>query len=975
MSNDVYNFEKITYVNIDSQSREKLPSNIYSENIRNLDNYPLFFTNNSSLVTVNLENNLYIIDDQIVLNNVVSKNVQLLNSLMIKKNSLYAKITHTNHGLTLYGLYDSSNSDEFTAVNYVDTLPGVFNETDDIPDGVIKYYILKKNANLNFQIGLSSIKGSDISRSLIGNVQTNYLNTNHVVYLLFTKQNTTYVPDRNNYLIQLKKPATINYMDNVSFLKDNMGINTTTVATNLIQVKFLTLYGIPLEYLNSGDQTTISTVKPYFRVISSTDNTFTIDVAYNAIVEPGISFYNYNDMSNNSVDILTYPYGGGTQCIALQVVSTDVGYPNPNQYVFKFDKTFVNVSEIELISTIFPNSQKTINNVATDIINNRIYWRNLSSGDYIYYLEITPGNYSLSELEYELKTAFSKTLRYEYTIEFQNGIFPPIIENSTPLIYYPNGLQQYDDNGLYKYHIVDVNISEITDIVTFTTFRELIQQEKTGESPVLTIPDYYIQFTTLQNFQIDFSYIINNNGSSQQTISPFDPTTEVLFVYFTTNSQSNIALTFPYSYNNLYQYSNLVAPSISTTSGSTTFLAMLNQTTSILLNFFRTYSTYPNFIYTNEINSINTPTLLVNFNFSLVDYRVELSNHMLSIGDLIITDQFKDQVSPNSIYVYEITSIIDSDNFTVFRYQHGHKYKFIYDSLILNFNLNDIDPTDFYYWLDNGSTVVSESMSFYKITPTAENKKFIHVTHPNHQLDVGNLITINYSGPINQVPQEAINTSHTINRIIDSDHYEVTLDKYIPLSAANYTTTLNTVTIKYPDQFQMFFSFSDTLGDILSFYKPGDSRSITNYSHVLSNTDDYLVNYNYDSLGTDYIRSLKKLNTTGFNYFYIVSPEIGLMQGTRSVKNVFAKIIWDQVQNGVCIDSFCKTKTLFDIPLSNLTQVNLSICHPTGVLVEFNNIDHSFVLKITEQLNKLTDTDINTKTTSMVHKGNNKFCI
>ena len=69
-------------------------------------------------------------------------------------------------------------------------------------------------------------------------------------------------------------------------------------------------------------------------------------------------------------------------------------------------KNYTNVLKAKIISSIFPIVNKTIN-----FSNNKLYWRNISDGNYIYELEIMPGNYSVSQLISEITQQFAKTPR------------------------------------------------------------------------------------------------------------------------------------------------------------------------------------------------------------------------------------------------------------------------------------------------------------------------------------------------------------------------------------------------------------------------------------------------------------------------------------------------------------------------------------------------------------------------------------
>ena len=356
---------------------------------------------------------------------------------------------------------------------------------------------------------------------------------------------------------------------------------------------------------------------------------------------------------------------------------------------------------------------------------------------------------------------------------------------------------------------------------------------------------------------------------------------------------------------------------------------------------------------------------------------------MLQVGDLIITDQFVDPSSIGEIFVYEIDTIINPNSFTVIKIDHGEKYKFIYDSLILNFNSQE--TKDSQYWLDQIvpdqeiiplsdqhlvpiENNLNNTLSFVEVNPLPNNKYTMKVFHPNHQLQPGSKITISNSKSINQVPENAINTSHIITKVLDNNNYEVTLAKYIPNDISNEETvqSSNIISIIYPDIFQMFFNFSDTVGNILGFNKVGEDVAITAYKHTITNTDFYANDYDLSSLGTEYQQQLKKLDMTGYNYFYLCCPELAAIENTKPVPNVFAIIRWFDNPGSVIFDSFEPTVKYFNSALSSISELHFTLYHPDGRLVEFNGLNHSFTIEIVELYNKPVGTDFNARMNSEI---------
>ena len=736
--------------------------------------------------------------------------------------------------------------------------------------------------------------------------------------------------DPDYYLIKLEKKSSINYEDGKNFIKDKNGNNSNILSNNTVCIKYFNLFGIPLYYLNSK-MTIVDFSKDYFKV----------DVKFPAIVDPNINFYNENDFiqTNQYIDLNR---GGGNQSYIRLILYTFNSYPEPNYYEYKLDKIYKNVKQVKITSSIFPNSQKMINNIHNDVINNKLYWKNLDDGDITYYISITPGNYSPNQLKNILEKKFNKIIYYKYSNEFNTS------KNSNPIITTPVDCTVYDENGYNKYHIIEVHISDVTDLITFYSFKELIQNNNCHDNQILTIIDHMIEFTMASDIRLNFGINkISNISLVPKEISPFCPDVDILYIYFTPNSHLRISENYFYSYYNLYKCVN---DSFIGDNGNITFLAQLETEKAILINFYRKLTVFPFSNNIKELKSINTNTLLNNFMYNYTTGEVNMSDHNLKIGDIIITDQFSDYSYNNELFVYEITKIINYDIFIVKKYKHGQKYKFIYDSIIINFN--DITNKESIYWLDqvnadieicpldtNQNIFLNNTLSFISVVPKSDNKNIMKVYHPNHQLNEGDIIFISNSMSINQVPEKTINKKHIINKIIDDNYYRIILDKYIPIPLYDNFEITNIISIKYPSKFQLLFNFPDTLGNILNFKNVGHETSITEYKHIINNNDEYQ---------NGIYKSLKKINMTGYNYFYLCCPELAHIKNTSPVKDVFSIMQWTENPGNIVFNSFVPTTKIFDIPISTLSILHFSIYHPDGKLVNFNGLDHSFTIEIIE---------------------------
>lgn len=959
---------KETKVSITSSNRRLQPQNNYDEIIYKSNiPYPIQFKNGSKILKVHYENHPFSVNDKISLFNVKSKIVRQYNIISVKKNSEYIRVNHINHGMSI-GKIILNNPSEFEIVSYVGQLPVSYTETADIPDGSTTYYILKENKRDDFDLSvrITEFRGNNQERSLIGNIPSNFVNSKHKVYLLFTKNGAIFELDRNNYLIKLNKRSTINYKDGVNYIKDRTGSDTMLRSENNIEITFLNLYGVPLNYINTGTPLSQNNKYPYHIILEVTKDTFSFDCKYTARFDGDFYFTEDSYEENFQPKLLNdQSRGGGEFCEIRKLIDSESGFPNPNHYVYQLDKTYNNVISVEMIESIFPNSYKTIN-----LSNRRLYWRNFYDGDIIYKIEIPDGNYSTTELSSVLEDYFSKTIRYKYTLEYENNIVQDIIERSTPI----DDLQ-YDEDGYSKYHIVKVFIDPETDIVEFSSFRELLQRDSLDRL-ILRIPDTLLDITMAENLRIDFADSINWIIPPTQEIAPFNPNIgERLYFYFTQKSHARITTTYPFSYGNVYKYLNHIPETDSEIEGINTFRMELEDNISFIFDFSIVRPSIPDEITEKYAISVNTNTLLSNSVFMESTMTVNLINHNLKPGDIIVTDQFVTSINPNTIFVHEVIEILDVDSFKIKRYSQGEGIKFIFEDVIINFNRSKTglftDPG--YYWLDTipPNTPLPPggggTLSLINVENNVENKKSIIVYHPEHGLDKGDTIIIGNSGPINSVPEEVINSEHTIIKIIDDNTYEVLLEKYTPLSATVTLLQTNTISIIYPDIFQMLFNFNDTMGKYLRFDKVGEEIAVTRYLKTIKNTDVYRDDYDLGLIGTEYVRGIPKLSMTGPNFFWICSPQLGNIRNTLGVENVFNKIRLYDVPGTIIFDGHIKNMpVLFDSPLSELGRIEFLFYYEDGTQVDFNGIDHSFVLLIKEISNKTENTGINPKQNSAV---------
>ena len=103
------------------------------------------------------------------------------------------------------------------------------------------------------------------------------------------------------------------------------------------------------------------------------------------------------------------------------------------------------------------------------------------------------------------------------------------------------------------------------------------------------------------------------------------------------------------------------------------------------------------------------------------------------------------------------------------------------------------------------------------------------------------------------------------------------------------------------------------------------------------------------------------IDLTGEKYIYMCSPEIGgdMIDTSGRVIDVFAKIQLAGKANSTIFNGFSGgSKVYYDKPLKSLGEIEFYFRKRDGTLFEFNDKNHSFVLEITEAVQKLEDRNL-----------------
>jgi hypothetical protein len=88
-------------------------------------------------------------------------------------------------------------------------------------------------------------------------------------------------------------------------------------------------------------------------------------------------------------------------------------------------------------------------------------------------------------------------------------------------------------------------------------------------------------------------------------------------------------------------------------------------------------------------------------------------------------------------------------------------------------------------------------------------------------------------------------------------------------------------------------------------------------------------------------------NLQGDDYTLMKLRDLGRMDGTEGIGEVFAKLIWPVPSRAQVNNAFASVPLEFrDQPMERLTELGISFCRPNGAVCDWQGIEHSFTLEI-----------------------------
>lgn len=438
---------KNTLVNIDSSFRTLYPKNILTSTGQTLPENPLTFTVGSSTVKFNYPNHKLEVGDMITVQNVEGVEKTVVDSVYLIKNSKYAIFLFYSNDIVLN--YKSYIDKVFCNIELV----GAQTESNNFDNIKLNDLLgVKKCLIGSIDIPSSYFLSLTASTDLINLLSTNSTNITTII---------------NNQCILVELPNEYN------------GTTGYYQVKQIFKISYLHIGGIPLGYLNANYPIGNYNYQSSFEVAQVLDaNNFTIE----------INLKSYGNIK-----------AGGSNILVNKIINTIVGHPDADDYVINLKKSFNNVTNIELVSTEFPY----VDIVVKKNINDKIYWKHIDDGTYIYDVSIDEGFYTsetflqnLLKKINEVKRVNANLLNTEYnyfdiTIEsnIQKITFKPF-----SLSKLPNSLSISKENiNTEEFFILTIshpnNYVEIDDIISITNSSDVTTTTNSG---IRLIPSKYI---------------------------------------------------------------------------------------------------------------------------------------------------------------------------------------------------------------------------------------------------------------------------------------------------------------------------------------------------------------------------------------------------------------------------------------------------------------------------------------------------
>jgi hypothetical protein len=420
LNNDSSNVRyNIEYINIDSSHRKKDPYNIIDKS------FDL------------MENPLSIVENYL--------NIEIDRNIKINNDDLYV-----GQKIIISGLYGSEKTYKKTMSNdYIKFYPN--SQFVEINVNANISYLPDKYSKIDTSkmfVNLDNIVGNNLT-SYVGNIPINLINKTHRIYLINTDTNAQ--PDLNKFYIKLPIASD----------------GTQCLSTFNFTINFQHYNCIPINELNAN-----------YPVNNEHTNGYQIIDAINTITNMIIIKIYPPTTEYTSTSFLNF---GGNSITVHTIKAISKGYPYSHSYSIELPKVYSNVTQVRLISSLFPDIFKSFRDSTSSLKqNNKLYFQDIDNGNNISVIELEEGTYTDQEFITKMETKFSELTR--------------ITDNAN---------SSYDD----KFHVI-INIEKSRDYIEFNNYRKAFLKK----SIVAVTPPINQNSTDIGSGTYTLTILHNNHG-------------------------------------------------------------------------------------------------------------------------------------------------------------------------------------------------------------------------------------------------------------------------------------------------------------------------------------------------------------------------------------------------------------------------------------------------------------------------------
>lgn len=105
----------------------------------------------------------------------------------------------------------------------------------------------------------------------------------------------------------------------------------------------------------------------------------------------------------------------------------------------------------------------------------------------------------------------------------------------------------------------------------------------------------------------------------------------------------------------------------------------------------------------------------------------------------------------------------------------------------------------------------------------------------------------------------------------------------------------------------------------------------------------------------------RSINLQGENYSFLCCPQLNTMMNTGKVKDVFARISLNQSPGNMVFSFLSSAKEYDTSPLNTLSELEFNMLNYDNTFYNFNDLDYSFVLEITEVIDTTENFNISSR--------------